>query len=351
MILVSEYIKLSHGSGGVEMRELLMRLIVSRVDERLKRYGDGVGLDVLDDGAAIRIGDKYIVFSTDSYTVKPIVFPGGDIGVLAASGSINDVLMMGAKPIVLMDSIVVEEGFPMDLLERIINSFLRIIHEENIALVGGDLKVMPRGEIDEIIINTVAIGLAEKLIIDKPRPGDKILVTDYVGDHGAVIMLFRMGVADKVDVFNKGLLKSDVKPLTKLMIPLIDKYIDYIHAARDPTRGGLAGVLNEWIQGTKHMILLDEEEIPVREPVKRYSEMLGIDPLYLASEGVAVLSVDPSVADEIIDFIKRLGFVNARVIGEVRETERNRGRVIMRTSIGGLRIVDPPRGEIVPRIC
>ncbi len=351
MSCMSDFIKLSHGSGGVEMRELIMRLIVDKVDHRLRRYGDGVGIDVLDDGAAIKVGDKYIVISTDSYTVKPIFFPGGDLGVLAASGSINDVLMMGAKPIALMDSIVVEEGFPTNDLERIIDSFLRVLREENIALIGGDFKVMPKGEIDGVVINAVAIGIADKLIVDNPRPGDKIIVSDYLGEHGAIIMMYRLGLGSRIDIIEKSLLRSDVKPLTKLMIPLIERYGDYIHAARDPTRGGLAGVLYEWVSSSKNMIILREEEIPIRDPVKRYSEMLGIDPLYLASEGVAVFSVDPEITPDFISYINNLGFKNARVIGEVRETNRYAGKVFLETVVGGLRILDPPRGEIVPRIC
>jgi len=348
---LSDFIKLSHGSGGVEMRELLMKLIVNRVEDKLKRYGEGVGLDVLDDGAAIRVGEKYIVVSTDSYTVKPLFFPGGDLGVLAAAGSINDVLMMGAVPVAMMDSIIVEEGFSISDLERIIESFLRVLKEENIALIGGDFKVMPRGEIDGVVMNTTAIGLADRLIIDKPAPGDKIIVSDYLGDHGAVIMMYRLGLAQKTDILEKSLLRSDVKSLTKLMIPLIERYGKYIHAARDPTRGGLAGVLYEWISETRNIILLREEDIPIREPVRRYSEMLGIDPLYLASEGAAVFSVDPSIADEFVSFIHSLGFKNAKIIGEVKESSRLSGKVILETVAGGLRILDPPRGEIVPRIC
>lgn len=350
--VMEDLIRLYHGAGGVEMRELLTKIFFKRLEDKLKRYKDGLGIDHPDDGAAIKISeDLYMVISTDSYTVKPIFFPGGDIGKLAVSGSLNDVLMMGAKPIALMDSIIVEEGFSTQDLVKIVDSMFEILREENIPLIGGDFKVMPRGEIDKIVINTVGIGLANKLIIDSIKPGDKIIVSDYVGDHGAVIMLYRFGLEKDPDIISKSKLRSDVKPLTKLMIPLIDKYIDHIHAARDPTRGGLAGVLNEWVSDTELGIIVDEEEIPVRESVKKYSNMLGIEPLYLASEGVAILSVDPSVAEEILRFIRSLGFANARIIGEVVEEERFKGRVILRTSVGGLRILEPPRGEIVPRIC
>ncbi|MEM1918964.1 MAG: hydrogenase expression/formation protein HypE [Desulfurococcaceae archaeon] len=348
----TNYITLSHGSGGVETFEILKRIVLSKVKEELKKVGSGVGIDVLDDGALIPMPNGgYIVVSTDSYTVNPIVFPGGNIGSLAACGSINDVLMMGGRPIAILDSIVVEEGFPLDQLEMIMDSFIEIAHRENVAIIGGDFKVMPKGQLDKIVINTTALGFTNKPIVDNVKPSDKIIVSDYVGDHGAVIMLLQLGLENKVDEISKGLLKSDVKPLTNLMIPLIEKYGEYIHAARDPTRGGLAGVLNEWSSRSGLLIVVDENKIPIREPVKRYSDIVGIDPVYLASEGVAVLSVDGSVADEIIDFMEKLGFSNARVIGEVKFSEKYRGYVLAKTPIGGFRLIDPPRGELIPRIC
>jgi hydrogenase expression/formation protein HypE len=345
-------ITLAHGSGGVEMHEIIEKLILSKVPGNLKKALNGVGLDALDDGATIPLPNgKHIVVSIDAYTVNPPFFPGGNIGVLAACGSINDVLMMGGKPIAMLDSIVVEEGFPVEELDIIVNSFIEILKSERVALIGGDFKVMPKGHIDKIVITTVAIGIADKVIVDNPQQGDKIIVSDYVGDHGAVIMLLQMGLEEKIEELSKGLLKSDVKTLTKLMIPLIEKYGDYIHALRDPTRGGLAGVLNEWASRTGTVIIVNENSIPIRSSVKRYSEMLGIDPLYLASEGVAVLSVDSSVAEEVVEFIKSLGFENARIIGEVKQSEKYKGIVLAKTGVGGYRIIDPPRGELVPRIC
>lgn len=346
------YITLSHGSGGVETFEVLKKIVLSKVKEELKKTPGGVGIDVLDDGALIPlINGGYMVVSIDSYTVNPIFFPGGDIGVLAACGSINDVLMMGGRPVAILDSIVVEEGFPIEQLERIMESFVKVLHDENVALIGGDFKVMPKGQIDEVVITTAAIGVAQKPIVDNVKPNDRIIVSDYVGDHGAVIMLLQLGLEDKIKEFEGGLLKSDVKALTKLMTPLIDRYGEYIHAARDPTRGGLAGVLNEWSSRSRVVIVIDEKEVPVRDPVKRYSDIVGIDPMYLASEGVATLSVDPSVAEEIVDYMRKLGFTNARIIGEARSSEKYVGYVLAKTGIGGFRVIDPPRGELVPRIC
>lgn len=348
-----DYITLAHGAGGVEMAEILEKLFFRRIEDRFKRVEGGIGIDIADDAAAIPIpGGGFIVVSTDSYTVNPIFFPGGDIGLLAAAGSINDVLMLGGRPIAVLDSIVVEEGFPVGDLEKVVESMIRVFREEGVALIGGDFKVMPRGQLDKIIITTTAIGVAEKPIIDRPRPGDKILVSDFIGDHGAVVMILQMTPErDIEELLSRDLVKSDVKPLTKLMLPLIDRYRDCITAARDPTRGGLAGVLNEWASRSSVLITIEEKKIPIREQVKKYSEAMGIDPLYLASEGVAVLSLRQQCVEEVLGYIRDMGFENAGIIGEVRETDIFGGYVAVETEIGGLRLLDPPRGELVPRIC
>lgn len=345
-------VSLAHGSGGVETYEILKKLIFSRIPDNLKKVLDGYGIDVLDDGASIPLPNgQHLVISMDAYTVNPPFFPGGNIGALAACGSINDVLMMGGKPIAIMDSIVVEEGFPIEDLDKIVDTFAQILIDEGVALIGGDFKVMPRGQIDKVVITTVAIGIANRVIVDRPKPGDKIIVSDFIGDHGAVVMFLQMGLESKVDELSSGELKSDVKPLTKLMIPLISEFGEFISAARDPTRGGLAGVLNEWASRINAVIVIDESSIPIRPCVKRYAEMLGIDPLYLASEGVAVLAIDPSIADQVVEVIRSLGFNNAKIIGEVRYSEKFKGLVLAKTSIGGYRVIEPPRGELVPRIC
>ena len=346
-----EYVTLAHGSGGVEMSDLLEKIIFSRVKPGFRRVSSGVGLDEADDGSSIPLpGGGHLVVSVDSYTVNPPFFPGGNIGVLAAAGSINDVLVMGARPIAVLDSIVVEEGFSLRDLQVIVDSMISVLESEGVALIGGDFKVMPRGQVDKIVITTTAIGVAEKPIIDRPRPSDKILISDYIGEHGAVILMMQLGLSN-IEEISKGLLKSDVKPLTKLMIPLLEKYRDCITAARDPTRGGLAGVLYEWAVKTGTLIVIDESQIPIKEPVKRYAESLGVDPLYLASEGVAVLALKSECAEEVLDYVRKQGFENARIIGEVRETELFKGYIAAETPIGGLRVVEPPRGELVPRIC
>lgn len=343
-----KFVKLSHGSGGEEMGELLKEILFSRVPDELKKVPKGIGIDFPDDGAVIPLEKGYLVISTDSYTVNPPFFPGGNIGMLSAIGSINDVVVMGAKPLAGLDSIIVEEGFPIEQLEKIIGSLIDVFRSENIALIGGDFKVMPKGAVDRIVITTTVVGIAEKPIIDLPKEGDKLVIIDFVGDHGAVIMMLQLGLGE-VEEIKTGAMKSDAKSLTKLL-PVIKNYSDNIHACRDITRGGLGGVLNEWAVNSENVLVIDGE-VPIRENVRRYSEMLGIDPIYLASEGSALFSVDSKVAEDFTDALREHGFENARIIGEVRRSEKFKGYVLMKTAVGGFRILEPPRGELVPRIC
>jgi hydrogenase expression/formation protein HypE len=343
-------ITLAHGSGGRETHELIEQLVVKLVPEQFRSVRGGWGLDVLDDAALIPIGgDRYLAVTVDAYTVKPVFFPGGDLGKLAASGTINDLLMVGARPLAALDAVVVEEGFPTDDLYKVLSSLVETLTSAGVALVGGDFKVVPRGEVDGILVLMAGLGIVEgKPILDTGlRPGDRIVVSGPVGDHGAAILSARYGLAGGAKV------ESDVKPLTDLMIPLLEKYRGYIHAAGDPTRGGLAMLLNDWAKKAGVVIVVDESRIPVREEVRAYAELLGIEPLALASEGVAVLAVDPYAVDDIVEAMRRLGYAEARVVGEVREApeERFRGTVLLRTVAGGFRVLEPPSGELVPRIC
>jgi hydrogenase expression/formation protein HypE len=342
------FIRLSHGSGGEETSELLAELLFSKVPDGVKKVPGGLGIDLPDDGAVIPAKNGFFVVSTDSYTVNPPFFPGGNIGMLSAIGSINDVVVMGAKPIAGLDSIIVEEGFPLEELEVIIGSLIEVFKSEGVALIGGDFKVMPKRSIDRIVITTTVLGMAEKPIVDMPKEGDRLVVTDYVGDHGAVIMMLQMGLSDAEEL-KFGMLKSDAKPLTPLL-PVIKAYSGQINAARDITRGGLGGVLNDWAKNSGSVLVV-EGEPPIREPVRRYSEMLGIDPIYLASEGAALFSVSKEAAGDFLEALRMHGFENARIIGEVRKSEKYRGYVLMKTVVGGFRVVEPPRGELVPRIC
>ncbi len=343
-----EKITLAHGAGGREMNQLLEESIFSKLPSWMKLVEGGLGLDYPDDSAAVPVnGNRYIVVTTDSYTVNPIFFPGGDIGRLAACGTINDVLMLGGTPIAALDAVVVEEGLDREILDKILQSMFNVFREEKVKLIGGDFKVMPHGQLDKIIITTVGLGVAEQLIIDRNlKPGDKIIVSGCIAEHGATIYAAQKGF--KLEDHE---LRSDVKPLSDLMIPLIKKYGKHIHAASDPTRGGLAMTLNMWASTSNTTIIIDEEKIPIREAIQNYCEMLGLDPLTLASEGVAVLGVNCDYAEEILETIRHLGYHNAEIIGEVREKREEVSLVVVKTVIGGYRILEPPIGEIVPRIC
>lgn len=341
-------IMLVHGSGGLETLSIIEEIIVKKMPIKLWNTMNGVGLDALDDGCYIKISDQYLVFTSDSFTVNPIFFPGGDIGHLAASGVLNDLVVMGARPIAFLDNIVVEEGFSISDLNKIMESITRILVENNVALIGGDFKVMPRGSIDKIVISGFGIGIASyKPIIDKIAKGDKLIVTNNIAEHGAAILASNLGMVD-----NYTSIKSDCKPLVKTVLPVIEKYREYIDAARDPTRGGLATVLNEWVLKTKYSIVIDRQQIPIRDDVRLFLEALGVDPLNVACEGVALLAVKPTVADEIVDELKKNGEVNASIIGEVVEPEEDylRGRVIALTEVGG-RVVVKPNPLNLPRIC
>lgn len=337
-----------HGSGGIETWRVISKYIVSRIPEKYWRVMDGVGLDVLDDGSYVKVGDQYLVFSSDSFTVNPIFFPGGDIGHLAGSGVLNDLVMMGARPVAYIDNIVVEEGFPFSDLEKILSSLTKVLIENNVALIGGDFKVMPRGSIDKIVLGGFGIGVSKyEPVIDRIELGDKIVVTSYIAEHGSTILAAQLGMLDE-----NTSLRSDSRPLVKTVLPVIEKYREYITAARDPTRGGLAMVLNEWVRGTKYSIIIDRTKIPIRDEVRSFLDALGIDPLTVACEGVAVLAVKPDAVDEVVDMLHRLGEKQARVIGEVIEPNNEvlMGRVIAITEVGG-KVVIQPNALNLPRIC
>lgn len=341
-------IELHHGAGSREMWELLNKLVISKVPKDLMKTPGGYGIDVLDDGAAIRIGEHYVVLTVDTYTVNPIFFEGGNIGRLAVSGTLNDVVMMGARPIAFMDTIVVEEGFEIPLLEEIVESMTDLLREEGVPLVGGDFKVMPRGSIDKVTITGVGIGLAKKPIVDvNIEPGDIIIVTAPIAEHGAVILAHQLGLSKEI----KGL-KSDLRPLTRTVLPVIERYVDGVHAARDPTRGGLAAILNEWAESTGLTIVIDRSRVPVRSEVRDFLEAMGIDPLNVASEGVAVLAIKRSIAEEVLNDLRKVGEVHAAMIGEVVKPSNPiiKGRVVALTEVGGKTIVEA-KSINLPRIC
>lgn len=333
-------ITLAHGSGGKEMQNLISNLFSNVVFSS----SDVLGIDAMDDGGVFRWGDKYFVLSTDSYTVKPIFFPGGNIGKLAATGSINDVAVMGAKPLYATDGIIVEEGFDVPNLSQIVRSMLRVFRDNGVILISGDFKVMPKGELDGIVISTTVIGLVdgEPILDSGAKPGDKIIVLGTVGDHGAVITAYQYGINPE----DEGL-KSDCRSILPAME--IARSFGGVHAAKDPTRGGLATALNEIAEKSGVSLWVREEDIPVDDRVRSLMDLLGIDPLYLANEGNAVLIVKEDIAEDLVRKLRREGFERASIIGEVKKDQP--GYVVLETIAGGLRIVEPLSGELTPRIC
>ena len=338
---MSDIITLSHGTGGKESSNIIKKLFVEFF--KLKRVNNGIGLDELDDGSTIPINGNEFVFTIDSYTVNPIFFSGGDIGKLAATGTINDIAVMGGIPLAVLDSIIVEEGFELETLNKIIKSFKNTLEDLNIALLGGDFKVMPKGSLDKIIITVAGIGMIEKRVTDSGlKPGDKIIVSGFIAEHGATILAQQMGI-DPVE----SNLRSDCKPILDAMQTALK--IGGVHAAKDPTRGGLATALNELAEKSSVSIKIHESLLPIREEVAGVCELLGVDPLYLASEGLLVLGVDPEYADEIVKSLKKIGYDRASIVGEVGD--KKPGYVFVETLVGGLRIVEPPSGVPLPRIC
>lgn len=335
-------ILLSHGAGGEMMNRLISDSILKNLS--VKALGE-VGLSDLDDGASISIGDKEIVVSTDSYIVSPLFFPGGDIGKLAACGTINDLSMMGAKPLALSLAIIIEEGLESDELELIIRSLDQVCRETQVSVITGDTKVMPRGTIDRIVINTTGIGIADRGKVIKDgnlTPGDKIILSGTVGDHGVSLMSFREGFGFETT------LTSDVTPLWDMVKKALE--VGGITAMRDPTRGGLAATLNDWARKSNTGIIVNEDMIPLKPEVIAASHMLGIDPYTVANEGKAVIGVKYDKAQELLEVLHSTEQgKNAQIIAEVMN--KYNGKVILETTVGGRRIMEPPFGDPVPRVC
>jgi hydrogenase expression/formation protein HypE len=325
---------------------MMNSLITGSILKNLSRGNIGkVGLSDLDDGASISIGDHEIVISTDSYIVTPLFFPGGDIGKLAACGTINDISMMGARPLALTLAIIMEEGFETSELERIIHSLDEVCKETGISVITGDTKVMEKGKLDKIVINTTGIGIVEngQVISDANlTPGDCIIVSGTIGDHGISLLSFREGFGFETS------LCSDVAPLWGMVKKALE--VGGITAMRDPTRGGIAATLNDWARKSRTGIMIQEENIPLRPEVIAASRMLGIDPYTVTNEGKAVIGVKKNKVERLLDVLHNtLEGKNARIIGEV--IDKYNGKVILDTIVGGKRIMEPPVGDPVPRVC
>ncbi|MFB3924633.1 MAG: hydrogenase expression/formation protein HypE [Syntrophales bacterium] len=334
----TERILLEHGSGGLMSNELISRIFLPAFRNDL--------LERLEDGAVFPVGGARVCFTTDSFVVNPIFFPGGDIGSLAINGTVNDLAMCGGKPLYLSAGFILEEGFEMDFLERIVESMSRAAARAGVKVVTGDTKVVPRGAADRIFINTSGVGSIDYPNMISPesiRPGDVVILNGTIGDHGAAIMNQREGLSFGSDIY------SDSAPLNGLVEDILAATPN-IHCMRDATRGGLGAILAEIAKKTGYLIRVSEIDIPVRSDVRGICEILGIEPLYLANEGKMVVFCPEEDAKKVLTVMKKnpLGR-DAAAIGRV--LQRKTGRVEMTTVIGGERIIDLPTGELVPRIC
>lgn len=348
-----ENIQLAQGAGGELMDNLIKKSIIKHF---IKDGSAEVSLSELDDAAVI----DDIVFSTDSHTVKPIIFPGGNLGSLAVAGTINDIAVMGAKPIALSSGFIIEEGLSFDIFETIVKSMGSVSKKANVPIVTGDTKVVEKGAIQEFMINTSGIGkrsqildnnineakryrkLKSRWLIDSNlSEGDKIILSGNIGEHGIALMSFREGYGFDTEI------KSDVAPVNGLIEQAMIE--GGIVAAKDPTRGGLSNTLNEFCEKSKIGISIHEESIPIPIGVRSACDMLGIDPLEIGNEGKVVIAVVSEKTEDILNKLKKhpIG-KNAAIIGEVTDKIKN---VVMETTIGGRRILNKPLGDPVPRIC
>lgn len=341
-LVSDERIVMKHGAGGRAMRRLIEEVLTAGLGEELKP-GD-IGLKAMDDGAAIRIGERWLVMTTDSHVVQPIFFPGGDIGRLAVSGTVNDLSMMGATEVLgLTSAIVLEEGFPRADLVRVQRSMRDTAHEAQAPIVTGDTKVMGRGEIDGLVMNTTGVAITDRIVTDAGlQPGDVLIVTGTVGDHGFAVMTARHSLKLEGD------LVSDVAPLNGLIRAVLAVGGSDVIAMKDPTRGGLASAVHEMAAKAGVTIVLDEPSIPVSDAARAASELLGIDPMHIANEGKALIGVHPAAADSVLEALQAhpLGR-RAAIIGRVFE---GRPSVILDTGVGRRLLVEP-EGEPLPRIC
>lgn len=335
-------IGLHHGAGGPAMRALVAEVFLPGLAEVPV---DGFGLASLDDGAAVRCGDRWLVLTTDTHVVQPWVFPGGDIGRLAVAGTVNDLAVMGAteRPL-LTCAVVLEEGFPVADLQAIQRSLAATCRECGAVVVTGDTKVMPRGEIDGIVINTAGVALTDRVVPDRGlAPGDRILVSGTIGDHGMAVLVARHGLGLEGD------LRSDVAPLNGLVREALAAGGEGVVAMKDPTRGGVLAALAEMAAKSGVGVALDEAALPLRDSVRAAAELLGIDPLHVANEGKVLFGVRAGAAGAVLAALRRhpLGR-EAAAIGVC--TGERAGTVVLDTGFGR-RLMPEPEGEPMPRIC
>ncbi len=311
--------------------------------------GPLAGVEVFNDSAVVDLTDfngKQIAFTTDSYVVSPIFFPGGDIGSLAVNGTVNDLSMVGAKPLYLSLGLIIEEGFPMELLTRVLDSVKEASARAGVRVVTGDTKVVNKGSGDGIFINTAGIGVVDKNLNLSPMnvmPGDVIIVSGDIGNHGVAVMAERNGLSFEPPVM------SDTRPLNGL-VEIMLEHTRAIHVMRDPTRGGLATTLKEIALESGVCIEIEEEKLPISEQVKGACELLGLDPLYVANEGILVAFVQKDMSKSLLEVMRSHDAGrNANIIGDVKASPS--GKVLLKTKLGGTRLVEMLPGEQLPRIC
>jgi hydrogenase expression/formation protein HypE len=336
-------ITMAHGSGGRAMRELIEHLFVEAFNNpRLAAMEDQAVVSLEE----LRQQGTKLAFTTDSYVVNPLFFPGGSIGELAVNGTINDLAVSGAAPMFLSCGMIIEEGLPLDTLQKIVDRMREAAAKGGVAIVTGDTKVVERGAADKLFINTAGIGIIPEgvaITATGARPGDLVVINGGIGDHGVAILLARNELSLESDV------ESDTQPLHELVRLMLNVRPD-IHCLRDATRGGVATVLNEFAIASDVGIHLVESAIPVRESVRGACEILGMDPLYLANEGKLVAVVPRNSADQFVEVMRsHPAGKDSAIIGEVKESPK--GAVLMRTAFGGVRVVDTLVGEQLPRIC
>jgi hydrogenase expression/formation protein HypE len=330
---------MAHGGGGTLGRMLVERMFLEAFANPL--------LEPLHDGAVVEVGDTRLAFTTDSFVVSPLFFPGGDIGSLAVHGTVNDLAMCGAVPLALAAALVIEEGFPMEDLWRVSSSMGQAAAGAGVPIATGDTKVVDRGKGDGVYVTTTGIGLVPagiRISPERVQPGDVVIINGPIADHGIAIMSVRSGLEFETSI------ESDSAPLHGLVAEILAAGGAGVHVLRDPTRGGVASALNEIAAGSGIGFGLEERAIPVRSDVRAACEILGFDPLYVANEGKVIAVVAPDVADAVLEVMRTHDAGrDAAVIGEA--TEASPGRVLLRSSVGGTRIVDMLSGEQLPRIC
>ncbi|NPB06157.1 MAG: hydrogenase expression/formation protein HypE [Aquificae bacterium] len=325
---------LVHGGGGEETHELIHKLFLRHLNNPV--------LSELGDSALLSLPSTRVAYTTDAFTVSPVFFRGGDLGKLAVAGTTNDLACAGAEPLYLTLSFVIEEGFELEKLERIVVSIAEELKKNGALLAAGDTKVVPRGQADGLYLGASGIGrvVYEGLSPKKLKPGDALVVTGTVGDHGACILAEREGLEIE--------LESDCRSLWPMLKKVYEAGFT-LRAVRDATRGGLAGVLHEWARASRKDLVVYEEELPVKEAVRGLCELLGFEPYHLANEGMAVIAVAPEEAEKLVELLRSTPEGrHATIVGKVEEGE---GRVLLENAYGVKRLMEPPAGELLPRIC